>query len=217
MASNKVWLEVVDQVVVVRKQFVGPTTDRTGQLLPAAQRYERHGQWLQAARNLGAVDLLGIDTNSLTLTTRFAGGRTLGDPSLPEDQLAHYLLRTCQTLRQLHDAGLTHGSITAAHIIVSSDQVRLCSGSNTGDHRSNDAIGFSKLVGELAQSRLAYANHENPRVRPKADGLFGRRARRRQQRWVQAGELLRENHGEHMPTLAELDWLLPVSPLLARR
>jgi cytoskeletal protein RodZ len=111
-------------------------------------RLQREAEVLGWCRSPGVVELLHHETGDdrAVLITRFCGSRTLLDlASLPADQVASLGASLAQTLADLHQLGVSHGSLLAEHVVL-------------GDDGTPVLCGFAG-AGLAEPSRLAPAEH----------------------------------------------------------
>lgn len=207
MAGSRVWLEVVNNAIVVRKQFVAPTIDADSTLRYPLARYQSEVRWLQHVAHPAAVNLIEVDTSSLILTTEFATSRTLADPFFTDHQIANGLALTCHALTQLHERGIAHGALRLSHVLFDSETVRLCGASGFANEPSVDANALAAMLRDIATLRSYSSEHYRGGARPLR--LKGLRAKRESPLdWRAAADALEQAFSDRMPNVAQLAQVL---------
>ena len=145
-------------------------------------RVEEEAAALAAVRHPGVVEM--VDAVDGALRTRRVDGRSLDQLGpLAPDEVAGVAAAVATTLADLHEAGVVHGGIEAAHVLVGADgRIVLCS-LGRGGQPADDVAALAHLVsGLLAPSAPSAAAVRPERwwwpPSPGAVGPFLRRARR---------------------------------------
>lgn len=142
---------------------------------PAATRLDHEAACLRRAEHPGVVELVdlteGRDDGSAVVRTAFVGGGTLADRppgGLGLDRMVQVAASVAATLADLHHRGITHGRVSADHVLVSDGGgAVLCGlaeaavGSSPDIHRSaaaDDVAAVGALIRELASDGVAGAD-----------------------------------------------------------
>ncbi len=111
--TTSVELDAAGQVVVVKRRCDA-----------AGEDTRREAQILEAARHPGVVDLAAsVDSSGKpAVVTRWVGPHTLtAIGAMPLSQAAAIMAALADSVADLHDLGVVHGSITSEHVLVSAD------------------------------------------------------------------------------------------------
>ncbi len=119
-----------------------------------ADRLRQEARVLQVARHPGAVQLLGVNGDTLRLA--LVDGERVCDRAPGPDETARIAAAAATTLADLHEIGVVHGAISGEHILVDrSGQAVLCSFGRGATDAQADGADAARDVTALAGTMLA--------------------------------------------------------------
>lgn len=155
--AAQTWLDSRDGILVVHKRFL-----RDGGS-DAEDRHRAEYRWLRRAARHPMTQVVDVDHDHLTMTTRFAGGATALSTPRPPLETARLLSAAARALGSLHRHHLVHGKLDGNHIVVNGPRFVLCSPSGLLDDPALDVAAFGPLIELLCQRWEASPRHENQR------------------------------------------------------
>lgn len=107
-------------------------------------------RWLTRAQGAGVVRVHQVGPDAGHYCTHFGGPLTLAAATAP-DTAAPILATVWATLERIHRLGLTHGAVTADHVVVGRRGSLLLSPGGPGViDRRTDIAAFGRMVASLA-------------------------------------------------------------------
>ncbi len=138
--------------------MTGVTLERHGEALVAAKRSEQSSRLaneagvLQRLNHPGVIEFISFSEDEPLLVTAWAGTDNLRRRS-PSDLggALHLLTAVASTLADIHEAGVTHRSLSPSHVIIANDgRPVLCGFGDAGpaddEGREADRLGLLNLV-----------------------------------------------------------------------
>ncbi len=111
----------LDRVVAIKRPHPAPADSTT---LPRFAREARAAATVNHP-NLVSIYDVGEDTTGPYLVMEFVDGPSLATTTVPREQIASFGVQVATALGALHAAGIVHGDVKPANILVSGDSVKL--------------------------------------------------------------------------------------------